>query len=96
MQVSYLAEARVELFEAALHYNQRQFGLGEAFADAVEVAIHKAASDPSRFPVVLDDVQRCRVKRFPYCIYFRVTGQVLQVIAVVHHSRDPDYWKGRR
>jgi plasmid stabilization system protein ParE len=96
MQVRYQAEARAELFEAALYYDQRQLGLGDAFVDAMEGAIRKAASHPSLYPVILDDIQRCRVKRFPYCVYFRVGAEVLQVVAVAHHSRKPDYWEGRR
>lgn len=95
MHVKFEEGARAELFEAALYYDQQQLGLGDAFGQAVERAVGKAAADPSRFPIVIGSVKRCRVTRFPYCIYFQVTGDVLFVVAVAHHSRQPEYWKDR-
>ena len=72
MRVRYEDQARVELLESALFYEQRQPGLGDDFADAVEAIVNNAAADPSRFPIVEDNVQRCRIKRFPYCVYSRL------------------------
>lgn len=95
MQVRFEEDAQAELFEAALYYDQQQLGLGDAFGQAVERAVGKVAADPSRFPIVIDGVQRCRVARFPYCVYFLALGEVLYVVAVAHHSRQPDYWKDR-
>jgi hypothetical protein len=33
--------------------------------------------------------------RFPYSIIYRVAGEVLEVIAVMHHRRDPEFWRNR-
>ncbi len=95
MHVKFDSAAKSELIEAALYYDEQLAGLGDAFGRAVEFAISKVAAEPSRFPVVIDSIQRCRVTRFPYCIYFHVMSDVLYIVAVAHHSRHPDYWKGR-
>ena len=34
-------------------------------------------------------------KRYPYSLIYRVHGDVLEVLALAHHSRRPDYWVGR-
>ena len=34
-------------------------------------------------------------KRFPYTLVYRARGDVLEVIALAHHSRRPDYWVKR-
>ena len=40
-------------------------------------------------------VRRCCVERFPFGIVFREKEEEIQIIAVVHFKRDPDYWKQR-
>jgi len=34
-------------------------------------------------------------KRFPYTLIYRVRGDVLEVLALAHHSRRPGYWAKR-
>ncbi len=34
-------------------------------------------------------------KRFPYTLIYRVRGDVLEVLALAHHSRRPDFWVKR-
>lgn len=33
--------------------------------------------------------------RFPYTLVYRLEGDVIHVIALMHQSRTPDYWRGR-
>jgi hypothetical protein len=48
--------------------------------DAVDAAAQQIAEDPQRFPVIEDDIQRCRVKRFPYCVYFRCLPDTIRIL----------------
>ena len=96
MQVTYHPEAEQELRESARFYESRLAGLCDEFLDAVNAAVHSILADPERFPVVEDDIRRCRVKRFPFCIYFRFKTDAIRILVVKHHSRHPDYWKHRR
>ncbi|MEY4750423.1 MAG: hypothetical protein RIQ60_2637 [Pseudomonadota bacterium] len=34
--------------------------------------------------------------RYPYSLVYRVDGDVLHVLALMHHRRKPDYWIARR
>ena len=95
MRVSWNPEADAELTEAALYYADRIATLGVAFLDAVDSAVAEILSDPWRHPVLDEEVRRFRMQRFPYCIYFCPRGDELRVLAVAHHSRDPDFWKHR-
>ena len=97
MSVTWHPEAEVEMLEAARFYNQRVAGLGADFLDAVDAAIGRIASDPTRFPRVEGDIRRCRVKRFPYCVYFRcLPDTTIRILVVKHHSRHQDRWKPRQ
>jgi hypothetical protein len=41
------------------------------------------------------DYRRYSIRVFPYFIAYQVTGADIQVLAVYHHSRDPEAWKHR-
>jgi plasmid stabilization system protein ParE len=58
-------------------------------------AIERAASHPERHPIVVADVQRTVLRRFPYAIYFPRRDPLLVVLAVFHGRRDPLIWKRR-
>jgi toxin ParE1/3/4 len=50
---------------------------------------------PHQFPIVLEDVHRARLRKFPYSLFYRVEIDVLEVIACFHGSRDPQRWERR-
>ena len=41
------------------------------------------------------DTRRFGFKRFPYTLFYRVRGDVLEVLALAHHGRQPDYREKR-
>ena len=96
MTVIYHREAEAELIQAAQYYESKVPGLGADFLDEIDAAVQRIQKDPDALPVVEDDIRRCPVKRFPYCLYYRVVIDVIRVLVAKHHSRHPDYWKGRR
>jgi plasmid stabilization system protein ParE len=93
--VAFLPAAREELLESACYYQTQSPGLGRRFSSAVREAILRIQEHPQLYPVVEDDIRRCRVQRFPYGIVYRPTADRIVVIAVVHLHRQPGYWKSR-
>ncbi len=87
--------ARLEYEEAALWYESQRIGLGSEFVAEIERALLLACNNPQRYPAVLQDVQRVRVRRFPYSIFFRVRSERLIVLSVFHARRDPTVWRER-
>jgi plasmid stabilization system protein ParE len=97
-----LRSARVELRAAARRYEQERIGLGERFVLAIDKAIGDAIADPLRWPLmpsVPEDlgVHRRLVDGFPYAVVYRIlANELVEVVAVMHGRRSPDYWKVRR
>jgi plasmid stabilization system protein ParE len=87
--------ARLEFDETATWYDNQRPGLGSAFVMAVDDAISAASETPQRFPTILRDIRRARVRRFPYSVFFRVKADQLIVIAIFHARRDPTIWRRR-
>lgn len=95
LEVRLRPEARDELREAWIWYEDRRPGLGDDFLICVEAAFAAAARSPELDPCVEEDVRRAMVRRFPYAVLFRQRGQSIEVLAVFHGSRDPGLWRER-
>ena len=100
-RVRILEAAAEEIAEAAARYEHRRPGLGSDFSRAVDAALglleHQltplvpVASSAARL-----GAKRLILKRFPYDLIVRESGNEIVVIAAAHHSRRPGYWKDRR
>ena len=95
MRLTYKAEARVELWEAALYYERRETGLGTAFLDEVGRALNDLLLDPLRWRKSSGQFRRCLLKRFPYAIIYTVENDQVSLFAFAHLHRRPGYWRSR-
>ena len=87
--------ARLEFIEAFHWYEARASGLGAAFERETDRQVTRIAENPAQFPIILGDVRRVRLRRFPYSLFYRITGEEVFVIACFHASRDPRVWQSR-
>ena len=88
-------EAQADLLQTRDWYEQQQPGLGEAFSVAMDEAVIKIEAMPQMYAMVFHEVRRGKLRRFPYLIYYRVLSNRIEVIAVLHGSRDPKLWQER-
>ena len=95
MTFSFHPAALAELKEASLYYAGRQPGLGERFASAVEAAIRRIVENPLRGPVLKGEARRVRTSVFPYAVVYRIAGDRVRILAVMHGHREPGYWQKR-
>ena len=88
-------EAQADLLQTRDWYERQQAGLGEVFSVAVDEAVIRIETMPQMYAVVFRDLRRGKLRRFPYVIYYRVLSGRIEVIAVLHGSRDPRLWQER-
>jgi plasmid stabilization system protein ParE len=91
----FLAAARLELEEAFDYYEAKQTGLGEEFAREVYPSIQRILDHPLAWRKLSRRTRRCRTKRFNYGIIYQVKREHILIVAVMHLSRKPGYWKTR-
>jgi toxin ParE1/3/4 len=96
MKLVFRAAAQREFTAAAKWYEEQSPGLGTRFQFAVEEAISRLSATPTSFAQSEKGVFEIRVTQFPYCVYYRVRGDQIVVLAVFHHARDPEVRKKRR
>lgn len=89
-------EARGELSEAAVWYEQDYPGRGVRFRDAIDREMGRILAAPHTFPRWRrTDVRVAVLPTFPYTLFFRVEGLAVVVYAVAHQKRRPGYWRRR-
>ena len=93
--VVFRRRAREEFDAAGDWYEHERPGLGRQFIEEVDNLLGRLLDTPSLFPVVHRDIRRAVLRRFPYCVYFRVREGRVVILAIMHTARRPDDWQGR-
>lgn len=92
-------EALFEYAEAANYYLEAASPrVTDGFVAAVESAVATLVAAPMRWRVVeAPEIRRYVFSRFPFVIYYRWEPQHerVTIYAVMHCSREPDYWHHR-
>ena len=88
-------EAEADLLQARDWYGKEGSELAEAFADSFEEIIARIEAMPKLYAVALHNLRRGKLRRFPYLIYYRVLSDRIEVIGVLHGSREPLLWQER-
>jgi toxin ParE1/3/4 len=95
MRVTLGRRARREAFEAAQWYEEQDLGLGDRFLKELQVAQHRVSLNPDMYRCFRGDMRKCRFDIFPYLLVYKISGDAVKIIAVMHTSRRPDYWQDR-
>ena len=96
MKYEFHPEALFEFEAAADFYAECQEGLEIRFIDAVRSAIGHACNAPQRWRLFDGEIRRVLVHVFPYAVLYSIEDGFIYIIAVMHCSREPGYWKTRK
>jgi plasmid stabilization system protein ParE len=95
MPVRFLADAKSEFADQEAWYEKRQEGLGAEFYAAIKATVAEVAAHPSRFPKHGTGVRGCLAKRFPFAVIYDSRPKEVVIVAIMHTSRLPEYWRSR-
>jgi len=75
----------------------RRAVLGDRFASEIRSAIRRILETPQRWraDMLEEDVRRCVVRVFPYSVLYTIEPDFILIVAVMHHKRQPGYWRYR-
>ena len=90
-------DALADIAEAATWYEGREPRLGVEFVRAIREAIDSLPANPLiyRLRNRRRNVRWFVPSRFPYRIIYRVEGELITIIAVLHAARHDRSWKVR-
>ena len=95
MKLEFHPEAELELIEAAAYYEFQVAGLGWRFEAEVHRAVDLLLERPEIGSPVDRVLRRFVLVRFPFTLYYSVTGDVLRIEVLAHQRRRPGYWRSR-
>lgn len=100
MKLRVLPEATREVIQTAAWYDDWRSGLGDSFISTYAARLEQIEEGPHRFPILetVDtphEIRRAVLRRFPYAIVYQMLDAAAVVLAVMHLSRNPDYWMTR-
>ena len=88
-RAAFTARAIADVEGAFEWYEQQRRGLGTEFVAAVLQVIAVIERLPEVGRPVHREVRRVRVRRFPYMVYYRATGSVIEIRSCLHDRRRP-------
>jgi len=87
------AEADIQAVHDDLE--QSQAGLGDRFVARVREVLERIESMPEMYGLVWQDVRAARLRKFRHVVYYVVFADRVEVLAVMHGSRDASSWQSR-
>jgi plasmid stabilization system protein ParE len=87
--------ARQDLKELADWYEAAEPGLARQFRQAFEQAMQRMTRYPAAGTLWAHGARWLRLPQFPVKPIYRETPNALQVLAVAHNRRAPNYWIDR-
>lgn len=96
MHYEFHPDALEEYLQATTWYRQRDSHVARQFVAAIESAISRLLTAPNRFRVIDEEIRRCLTHKFPYAVLYTIEADHVLILAVMHCSREPGYWKDRR
>ncbi|MEQ9366678.1 MAG: type II toxin-antitoxin system RelE/ParE family toxin [Leptospirales bacterium] len=79
-----------QLTEITVWYDSRKAGRGRAFVGSLDRIMARISQFPRQFPVAYRDYRQALMDRFPYRVFYREEETQIQILAVLHVSRDHD------
>lgn len=82
-------EIEGDLQNAYSWYEEKLTGLGDDFLQRFYSSTELVTENPLQFPKIYKNYHRFLMHKFPYALYYTVKDDVIIVMGVFHHSRDP-------
>ena len=77
------------------YYEEKHAGLGAYFISDFEGSVSRVLATPKMYKQVEENIHLISLKIFPFNILYQVVNSEVQVLAVAHKRRRPNYWKER-
>jgi toxin ParE1/3/4 len=91
----YHPAARAEARRAVEFYRGQSLVIAEQFVGFLDDAIQLILSEPLIGHPVRAGCRKKVFTRFPYSLVYRFVASEIQIVAVMHQRRKPDYWLKR-
>ena len=89
LQVIFQFKAEEEFQRACDWYENLKPNLSLLFIANVRKVLERICNDPESNSIVFPEIRRAALRRFPFGVFYRILPNNIEVIALLHNSRDP-------
>lgn len=82
MNVEFTGEARQDILDSYLWYENQRIGIGDEFILCIDEACERISRYPESSPKVYTHYRKCLVRRFPYVLYYRIVEERIIIVCV--------------
>jgi len=93
--LKYHPAAGREIKAAHAWYLRQSLQAADGFYEELLPALDRVHQQPRLYTPHIYGTQRLVLSRYPFLIIYRELQEEIQIIAVAHAKRRPDYWIGR-
>jgi plasmid stabilization system protein ParE len=93
VRARFTSTAQRELKEALEFYDQAEIGLGARFLDEAEATVKRIIAHPMAWTPMSPRTRRCRIKRFPFGLFYQIRSDEILIVSVMDLRRDPRCWE---
>jgi plasmid stabilization system protein ParE len=87
--------AALDVDSALDWYLRRSDSAALRFSEEFDRAVGLISESPQRWPSGKHGTRKFPLRRFPFVILYREMLHVVQILAVAHFRRRPNFWKNR-
>lgn len=95
MKVRLTSAAEAELEEAVSWYRSISRDLCRRFLAEIRSGKERIRMHPHAWHPMGAELRRYRLTSFPYGLIYEITDSGIDVLAIAHLHREPEYWKNR-
>ena len=97
MKFYILSEANIDFANCLQYYiNEETPQTAERFAETIDRCYDEILESPNLFASDKNGVRRKPVKGFSdHSIEYRIDNDLIEIVAIRHHKRKPDFWEYR-
>jgi plasmid stabilization system protein ParE len=81
-------KAEADLLRAARWYEMQRRSLGDRFLNEIKLSLGVLETSPEHHPIYYRGFRRLLTRRFPYKLFYRIEGNDVIVVRVLHAKRD--------
>jgi toxin ParE1/3/4 len=90
LEIELTEYAEEDILDSFLWYNNELTGLGDDFLSYADQAFRKIIKNPVICPVIIKDIHRKMMLKYPFAIFFEILPDKIMVYGVIHASRNPE------
>lgn len=88
MKVKFTESAKNDLDELRSWYYEINPKLVIKLNKELKTKLSRVKSNPEIYTIKYKELRSFKINRFPYLLYYKVVGELLYVVAIIHTKRD--------